>query len=104
MNFITVRDLKTQSAKVWQMLGKDHDLVLTNHGRPVAVIIETAGEDLERTLSDLKALRAMRAVERVQAKAKAQGLDAMTLDEINSEIKAVRQARAKKLAAHERRH
>jgi len=104
MNFITIREFKTQAAKIWGRLEKDHDLVLTNHGRPVAVLVETGGQDLERTLADLKAMRGLRAMEDMQAGAKAKGLDSMGLADINAEIKATRAARRLKLDKHERRH
>ncbi len=104
MNFITIRELKTQGAKVWGRLEESHDLVLTNHGRPVAVLVETGGNDLERTLADLKAMRGLRAMERMQADAKARGLDATDLSGINAEIKATRTERRRGQVRRERRH
>ena len=40
MNFCTIRDLRTNSKKIW---GKD-DVIVTNNGKPKAVLIKTDEE------------------------------------------------------------
>lgn len=103
MDFITIRKLKTQAAKIWDRLERNHDLVLTSHGRPVAVLVKTGEDDLERTLADLKAMRGLRAMENMRTGAKTKGLDALSLADINAEIKATRADR-RKLDKQGRRH
>jgi len=50
MNFITARDLRLNTANIWQMLEKERELVITLNGRPVALLTGISGESLETTL------------------------------------------------------
>lgn len=97
MQFITARELKTQAAKVWRDLEKEQDLVLTHNGKPVAVISSLAEDDLEETLRDIRVHRGFRALKRLQQNAKAKGLDKLSMNEINAEIKAWRKERRGRL-------
>ena len=38
MNFITIRELKAEGSQVTKRLADKGDLVVTNHGKPVAIL------------------------------------------------------------------
>lgn len=38
MKFLSVRDLKTKSAKIWQELPNQKEMVITRNGRPIAIL------------------------------------------------------------------
>ena len=93
MEFISVRQLRTQSAGVWDKLAKSGDLVVTTHGRPVAVLSATTGATLEATLASLRQARAQLAVTAMQQRAREAGADQLSLEDINAEIEAARHER-----------
>ncbi|MBP3201969.1 MAG: type II toxin-antitoxin system Phd/YefM family antitoxin [Lachnospiraceae bacterium] len=84
MNFCTIRDLRTNSKKIW---GKD-DVIITNNGKPKAVLIKTDEESFINTLSLIASARAEQAVKEIRRESKNKGY--FTDEEIDEEIKAVR--------------
>jgi len=90
MRFITIRDLRNNSAKIQQDLPKEKEMVLTSNGKPIAILTATSAEKIEESLAIIKRLRAMEAVNLMQISSVEAGTDRMTLEEINKEIAAVR--------------
>ncbi len=90
MKFITVRDLRTSPAQIWKQLPEEQEMVITNNGRPIALLTPISDQSLEQTVSAVRRARAMAAVQSMQQTARDLGLDAMTEDEINEEIRAAR--------------
>ena len=90
MDFISVRQLRTESAAVWKELATTKDLVVTSNGKPIAVLSTTTPETLEASLAALRQARAQLAVTAMQQRAKETGADRLTLDDINAEIEAAR--------------
>ncbi len=66
MNFISVRELRNNSASVWKKLESERDMVVTSNGRPIAILSETSSEDFEASLSALRQARAQLAVARMR--------------------------------------
>ncbi len=94
MRFVSVRELRGQSAAVWTTLADEKDLVITSNGKPIALLSATSEERLEESLRALRRARAELAAASMQRASLAAGADRLTLDEINAEIDAVREARA----------
>jgi len=93
MNFITARDLRLNTANIWQMLEKERELVITLNGRPVALLTGISGESLETTLKAVRRARGEWAIRKLQESSVQQGLDRMSDEEINLEIKKARKDR-----------
>lgn len=93
MRFITVRELRLKPAGVWQQLKTEHELVLTSKGRPIGILSDTHGTDIEATLRALRRAKAELAVTQMRSQATRQGLEQLPLTEIDKEIRAVRRAR-----------
>lgn len=93
MEFITVRDLRTRPAQIWDKLRQQYDLILTSNGRPIAVLSHIDEGGVEETLASLRRARAQSALSRLRADAAAQGLDRLASDEIDAEIAAARAER-----------
>ena len=96
MKFVTVRDLRTSPAQVWKALPGEQQIVITNNGKPIALLTPVSDATLEETVSAVRRARAMQAVRRAQASAAKGGLSGLTTDEIDEEIRAARKARARK--------
>jgi prevent-host-death family protein len=92
MEFIPVRDLRVQPGEVWRKLREKRDLVITSRGQPIAILIDAEG-DLESTLAAVNRARAQMAVSQMRKTAQDQGVDNLSMDEIDAEIRAARQER-----------
>lgn len=93
MRFINVRELRSQSAGVWQKLDEEGELVLTSNGKPIAVISATSEDRLEESLAAIRQARAVAAVAAMQQESVASGRSGMSEQEINAEIGAARAER-----------
>ena len=90
MKFITVRDIRTSPAQIWKQLPEEQEMVITNNGRPIALLTPISDQSLEQTLTAVRRARAMAAVQSMQQSARDLGLDALTEEEIDDEIRAAR--------------
>ena len=90
MKMITSRELRANLAQVWRDLPKEREIVITSHGKPVALLMPTSAECLEESLETVRRTRALQAVQEMQRRSVELGLDKMTLEEINAEIDAYR--------------
>lgn len=93
MKFITVRDIRTSPAAIWKQLPEEQEMVITNNGKPIALLTPLSDETLEETLQSVRRARAMNALRQIRRTVREQGLDRMTDDEIQAEIDAVRRER-----------
>ena len=99
MDYVTVRELRAQSAKVWDRVEAGEEIVVTRNGKPFALLLHTAPADVESALRAYRAARLGTVLDRIQAHALAQGLDRTPAETIEAEIAAVRGARGKVAAA-----
>ncbi|GAG41737.1 unnamed protein product [marine sediment metagenome] len=90
MKFVGIRDFRNKSAKVWEELNIEKEIIITSNGKPIAILSSTSEENLEENLSAFRRSRAIKAVTELQKKSVEKGTDEITLDEINTEIKAER--------------
>ena len=95
MEFMTVRELSKSPKDTLTKLSKDGKAVLTNNGKPQALIFKIDGESFERTLSLLQKLEFMQNVSEMRLASMRNGNADMSLDEINAEITAARKERKK---------
>jgi len=93
MRFITIRDLRSESAKIQRELPKEKEMVLTSNGKPIAILTATSPDKIEESLAIIRRLRAMQSVNYMQRRSVEAGTDRMSLKEINKEIAATRKER-----------
>lgn len=58
MNFYTVRDLRSTPKSIWENLSADGEAVITNNGRPMALLLDIADGDFEETLKAVRQAKA----------------------------------------------
>ena len=95
MKFLSVRDLRGKSAQVWKQLAKEKDMIVTNNGRPIAILSSVGESNVEESLSALRRARAIEAVAALQRSSVAKGTDRLRLSEINREIRDARKKRSR---------
>ena len=93
MKFVTVRELRGRTSELWDELARQRELIVTNNGKPIAILSATDAESLERSLRNLRRCRAADALSGLQREAERSGLDQLASDEVDEEIQAFRKAR-----------
>jgi antitoxin (DNA-binding transcriptional repressor) of toxin-antitoxin stability system len=94
MRFLSVRDLRGKSAQIWKELPDEREMIVTSNCRPIAILAAITETNLEESLSAFRKARAVEAVVSLQRRSVEKGLDKISLDEINAEIKSVREKHA----------
>jgi antitoxin (DNA-binding transcriptional repressor) of toxin-antitoxin stability system len=95
MKFVTVRDLRTTPAQIWKALPEEQEMILTNNGKPIALITPLKESDLEETLTAVRKARAQTAIQQMQL-ASIKNSIKITSEDIDSEIQATRKQRKTK--------
>ena len=93
MKFVTIRDLRSKTAAIRKDLEQEREIVLTANGRPFAVMTPVGSDTVEDEIRAIRHARAKAAVERIRARARARGLDRLTMQEIDTLIAESRRAR-----------
>ena len=95
MKFITIRDLRSSTARLRKDLRTDREVVVTANGRPFAVMTRVEPDGVEEEILAIRRARARAALSRIREKAKTDGFSRMTMDEIDAIIaKARREGRS----------
>ena len=95
MRFVSVRELRSQSASVWKALSEEKDLVITSNGKPIALLSAIVEEDLEAALGAVRRARAQAAASALQQASLQAGTDHLSLEDINAEINTARRERTR---------
>lgn len=88
MNFYSMRDLRTESKTVWDDLNDGDEVVLTNNGKPSAIMVSIPEGKFDETVQAVRQAKAMIAFASMRKRAAKAGF--MSDDEINSIIQEVR--------------
>jgi hypothetical protein len=90
MKFVAVRDLRSRTAAIRKELATERDMVLTANGQPFAILASVPPDRVEENLLAIRRARALMAMDRLQDWARSQGLDQMTMDDVDALIAKVR--------------
>ena len=88
MNFYTAKDLRTMPKNIWDALSADGEAIITNNGKPAALMLNISESNFEEVVRAVRQAKAMIAFNSMRAKAAKQGY--MTDEEIEAEIAAYR--------------
>lgn len=93
---ITYRDLRNTPGRVFERLAAGEPLSLVSDGTGKALLVPVEDGDVETALDAWRRGRALLALARLQVGARRSGAAQLGLREIDSEIRAVRQARRRR--------
>jgi len=93
MEFLTVRDFRTSPKKAWEKLSQNGEIVITNNGKPTAIMLNIVDDDFEEVLGTIRQAKAMRALNAIRVEAAQRGF--LSDDEIEAEIQAYRREKRK---------
>lgn len=88
MEFYTVRDFRTTPKTIWENLSANGEVVITNNGKPTALLLDITDGNLEETLKAVRQAKAMIAFNSMRIKAAESGF--MDEERIEAEIAAAR--------------
>lgn len=91
MQFISYRELGNNAlSDLRKKLSSDGALVITSGNKPIAAMISLDDENFQDTLLLVSKMRAQMAANAIRSKARRDGLNKMTLKEVNTLIKKAR--------------
>lgn len=90
MESLTIRELRNRPGAAQEELTRCGELLLTNNGKPVAVMLAVDGSSLDETLELLRRARGQLALSKIRRQSALQGLDKLTLTDIDQEIRQAR--------------
>ena len=93
MRFISIRQMRQNSAKVWRELKEDEEIILTSNGRPIAIMAGVDEKNVEKFLTVFRRAKAALALEEMQQASLKAGTATMSDRKIQSEIAATRKER-----------
>ncbi|MBA3075373.1 MAG: type II toxin-antitoxin system Phd/YefM family antitoxin [Anaerolineae bacterium] len=97
MNFVPYRELRNEPAALRKKLQDKGDLVVTLDGKPFAAMVDLSTyENIDEVLILLSRLRAQLALRSIRSKARRDGLDKLSEEEIEAEIQKARAERKTK--------
>lgn len=88
MNFYSIRDLRTDSKRLWENLSAGDEVVITNNGKPSALMIDIPEGGFDEAVQAVRQARAMIAFNSMRRKAARAGF--LSADEIETVIAEVR--------------
>jgi len=75
---------------VWKDLSEEKEMIITNNGKPIALLTPISDTSLEETLASIRKARAINAVKNMQQVSSANKNDELSGEEIDAEIQKVR--------------
>ena len=96
MRFISVREFRANMSSILRSLKKEKHAVLTNRGKPFAVVTATNEKRIADTLLEITRHEAIETLDSIRRDAKKSGTAEMTMREINAEIAEYRRERRAK--------
>ena len=94
MQFVTVRDFRNSSKDIWEKLNRDEEIVVTNNGKPTALLLNIPEGNFEEMLNNVRQAKAVRDFTHMREEAAERGF--MSDEKIDAEIRAYRREKREK--------
>jgi antitoxin (DNA-binding transcriptional repressor) of toxin-antitoxin stability system len=95
MRFVTIRDLRGNTARLRKELSEGREIVVTANGRPFALMTPVGPDSVEDEVLAIRRARAQAALGRMRQQATAAGLERLSASEIDAAIAEARRDRRK---------
>jgi antitoxin (DNA-binding transcriptional repressor) of toxin-antitoxin stability system len=93
MKFISIRDLRNDTAGLRRDLQADREIVVTANGRPIAIMTRVDPDTVEEEILAIRRARVRSALSRMRDRARSEGLDRLTMDQIDDIVSRARRDR-----------
>ena len=88
MRFVSVRDFRNSTSKIWEQVSNDEEIIVTNNGKPTALLLNITEDNFDETLRLARQTRALRALALAREEAAERGF--LSDEEIFAEIQEYR--------------
>lgn len=89
MKFYSVRDFRNISKEIWENLARNGEAIITNNGKPTALIIDISEDNFDEMLKAVRQAKAMIAFNKMRMDSSKEGF--MSEEDINAEISEYRE-------------
>ena len=93
MKFITVRDFRTYPKKIWEELKMVQEMIITNNGKPIALLTPLIEADMEGTIKAMRQAKAKVSVEKMRSISIRKGNNRMASKDIDKQIGETRKGK-----------
>lgn len=69
MNFYSIRDLRTDAKSLWQTINQGDEAIITNNGKPAAVMVSIPDGYFEESIQAIRQARALIALNSMRIRA-----------------------------------
>lgn len=90
MEFVAVRDFRIRPGTIWKKLRKSKRMLVTSNGKPIALLTDMEGKDIEDELRADSIAKGMVALSKIRKHAREKGLNRMKVRDITKEINSAR--------------
>lgn len=94
--WLASREFSAHPGRALAAVGRAGRVLVTANGKPKAIMIPTSEETFSRDLEMLDRVALTQAVEAIRSDSVVNGTDALTMEEIDAEVAAVRTARRRR--------
>lgn len=98
MKYISIRDLRGNTAAVRKSLARDGEIVVTANGKPIAVLAPVSPQSVEETVAAIRRARFTRALEEAHSAAKEAGLSGLSAENVDAVVRGARKAARRRAA------
>jgi len=98
MKYISIRDLRGNTAAVRKSLAKDGEIVVTANGKPIAVLAPVSPQSVEDTVTAIRRARFTRALEEAHAAAKDADLSGLSAEQVDAVVRGARKGTRRRAA------
>ena len=98
MKYMSIRDLRGNTAAVRKSLARDGEIIVTANGKPIAVLAPVSPGNVEETVVAIRRSRFTRALEEAHASAKESGLSVMSAAEVDAVVREARKSTRRRTA------
>lgn len=92
MKTLSIRELRNRPGAAQSDLDENREIVLTAHGRPVALMLSLEDNALDETLETVRLARGQMALRALRREAREQGLDRLSMQDIDGLVAETRQS------------
>jgi antitoxin (DNA-binding transcriptional repressor) of toxin-antitoxin stability system len=93
VKFVSIRDLRSDTAGLRRDLQVDREIVVTANGKPIAIMTRVGPDNVEEEIRAIRSARTRAALGRMRTAAAARGLDRLPMGEIDAIVARTRRQR-----------
>lgn len=96
MKYLSIRDLRGNTAAVRKTLATEGEIIVTASGKPIAVLAPVSPDSVEETVAAIRRARFSKALDRAHTAAKEAGLSELSMEDVDALVRRARGERKRR--------